>query len=444
MPTPDLAYAIGLPPKAAIEHFASKGYVLSRAWDDIADQTHARAFTVAGVMKLDVLQDIRAGLVKAQAEGKSLEQFKRDLIPLLEAKGWMGRGHVADPATGEVVGKRLTPRRLDTIYRTNLQSSFMAGRYQAQKENAGNRPYWEYVAILDSRTRPAHRALHGRIFKHDDGIWSTVYPPNGFGCRCRVRARSGRDLEREQLAVSSSEGRLDVIDQPVGRSGKTRPAVSYRDPITGERFTPDAGFGFNAGETALKPFAPPPLDELPRTFPDGIELPDLLPPTVVPASKRLARGLDPQNYGAGFKREFGLELGQSTVFRDVTGAPLVISDDLFKDGLGVWKADKDGRGPYMALLAMAVRDPDEIWLRWEPSRDKPGQWLLKRRYIKSWDLEGAEPGESPQHGLSVFEFGRDGWSGSSAMVANPARSALTRHRYIAKQRDGFLVYRRAK
>ncbi len=56
----DLSHAIGLPPAKAIEYFESKGYAMGFKWQDVWAEAHARAFTVAGVMKVDVLQDVRA------------------------------------------------------------------------------------------------------------------------------------------------------------------------------------------------------------------------------------------------------------------------------------------------------------------------------------------------------------------------------------------------
>ena len=56
----DLGYAIGLEPAKAIEYFESKGYKIGFRWQDVAAEAHAKAFTVAGVMKVDVLQDIRS------------------------------------------------------------------------------------------------------------------------------------------------------------------------------------------------------------------------------------------------------------------------------------------------------------------------------------------------------------------------------------------------
>lgn len=439
MPVPDLTHAIGLPPEKAIAYLESKGYAIGFKWQDVWAEAHARAFTVAGVMKTDVLQDVRNALTEQLQNGGTLADFQNRLQPTLEAKGWWGKGRIVDEATGEVTGKRLNPRRLETIFRTNMQSAYMAGRYQEQLANAEDRPWWEYVAVLDTRTRPAHRAMSGRVFRYDDPFWQTFYPPNGWRCRCRVRARSGRDIERNNIQTSSSTGQLETIEQPVGRKGEARPATAYRDPATGERFVTDAGFGFNPGRAALKPFTPPPLDDLPRTFPKGVELSDLPKPTTVPASRLLAKGLQPQEYAAAFLDRFGLQLGESKVFRDVAGDSLAISDDLFKTAAGDWKADKAGRGPYMSLLADAVQEPDEIWLRWEESRDQPGKWLLKRRYIKSWEIDGQN---GAQYGLSVFEFGQDGWSASTAMMANPDRGTEARRRYIEQQRDGFLRYQK--
>lgn len=435
----DLSHAIGLPPAKAIEYFESKGYAIGFKWQDVWAEAHAKAFTVAGVMKVDILQDVRNALAEQLKNGGTLADFQSRLQPILEAKGWWGKGQIVDEATGEIAGRRLNPRRLDTIFRTNMQSAYMAGRYQEQLANAEERPWWEYVAVMDSRTRPKHAAMNGRIFRYDDPFWANFYPPNGWRCRCRVRTRSGRDIERQKLQTSSSAGQMEQIEQPVGRKDETRPAMAYRDPATGERFVADAGFGFNPGQTSLKPFTPPPLDSLPKTFPRGVDLPDLPKPTPVPASRILAKGLPPQDYAAAFLARFGLQTGESKVFTDVANSPLSISDDLFKSTTGDWKADKAGRGPYMSLLADAVISPDEIWLRWEESRNNPGQWLLKRRYIKSWEIEGQN---GAQYGLSVFEHGQDGWSGSTAMMANPERGTEARRRYIEQQRDGFLLYKK--
>ncbi|HDR9033702.1 TPA: minor capsid protein [Burkholderia vietnamiensis] len=434
----DLGYAIGLEPEKAIAYFESKGYKIGFRWQDVAAEAHAKAFTVAGVMKVDVLQDIRQALTTSLKKGTTFDEFKRQLSPVLEKKGWLGQGMIVDQDTGEIEGKRLTPRRLQTIFQTNMQSAYMAGRYAAQLEQVDTHPYWEYVAVLDSRTRPAHRALAGAIYRYDDPFWQTFYPPNGYKCRCRVRTRTRAYVEQNGIPVRNSDGDLVEVEI-VDRSGAKQPALAYKDPATGQKLLPDPCFSSNPGAQWMKPFTPPPADSLPRTFPSGIELPTLPTPTPVPASSLLPAGRAPEQYAQAFLREFGLKPGQSKVFEDATRSAVTISDDLFKAGDGSWKADKDGRGAYMSLLARAIQEPDEIWLRWEESRAKPGTWLLKRRYIKSWLIDGQD---GAQYGLSVFELGQDNWTGSTAMMANIERGEEARRRYIEKQRDGFLAYRK--
>ena len=43
-------------------------------------------------------------------------------------------------------------------------------------------------------------------------------------------------MERLGLDASSSEGRMETVDQVVDRDGLTRPAPAFNDPVTGKRF----------------------------------------------------------------------------------------------------------------------------------------------------------------------------------------------------------------
>jgi SPP1 gp7 family putative phage head morphogenesis protein len=244
----DLGFATTLPPAKAIEYFESKGYVIGFNWHDVEDSAHATAFTVAGILKQDVLADVQQSLTQALKNGQTLAQFQASILPTLERKGWVGSGLKANPETGELEGKKLMPYRMETIFRTNMQSSYAAGRYQRMMENVAFRPYWEYDAIMDNRTRPAHAALNGRVFRYDDPIWTTIYPPNGYRCRCGVRARNERELEDHPIGLESSEDRMEWIDQPYGTDNETRRVQAYRDPKTGNVFTPDPGFHSNPGK----------------------------------------------------------------------------------------------------------------------------------------------------------------------------------------------------
>ncbi|WP_025377255.1 phage head morphogenesis protein [Yersinia hibernica] len=249
MPKADvnLAHAMTLKPEEAIRYFESKGYTIGFNWHDVEARAHATAFTVAGILKQDVLEDVRHSLNDSLRNGTTFEQFKKQLIPVLEQKGWMGKGLVAD-ADGVLEGKQLTPRRLKTIFQTNMQSAYNAGRYEEQLANAEFRPYWERVAVMDRLTRPKHAALNGFTARYDDPVWQFMYPPDGYRCRCRVRARSEADISRYSITVQSSQDRIETVQQAWGPND-TRTVQAFR--INGELYTPDAGFGHNPGQGNL-------------------------------------------------------------------------------------------------------------------------------------------------------------------------------------------------
>jgi len=257
----DAAYLFGLPPEQAIAYLAAKGYAITFDWHEMLDDAHARAFTVAKAMGLDILQDIRHELDRALAEGRTFRQFQQSLTPRLQAQGWWGRKEILNPETGELRTVQLgSPFRLQTIYQANLQSAYMAGRWQSQWENRAARPYLMYVAVLDSRTRPLHRALHGTIAPIDSPFWRSFYPPNGWRCRCRVRSltrdaaismvRNGQGVWVKDDGLSSKE-----VELPGGLGQTTRVAVYTGVDGLGQKFTvsPDLGWDTNPGLARWRP-----------------------------------------------------------------------------------------------------------------------------------------------------------------------------------------------
>jgi len=242
MPSPaDLTAMFGMEPENAVAYMKSKGYAITWNWQEMLDQAHDQAFTVAKAMNLDLLSDIRGALETALQDGQTLTQFIKALQPTLESQGWWGKQVIVDSNGGAEMVQLGSPRRLKTIYQTNLQSAYMAGRKASMEETTDTHPYWMYIAILDGKTRPSHRALHGQVFRHDDPIWAAIFPPNGFNCRCRVVALSEAAVKRRGLKVVSSEGRMFTETVETGidkRTGEIRTA-----PVTGIRTTDAAGKG---------------------------------------------------------------------------------------------------------------------------------------------------------------------------------------------------------
>jgi len=259
MPDPAILRALfGRPPADAIAFLKSKGLGLTWNFQEMQDDAHARTFTVAKAGKLDILADIRGALVDNLEAGGTLDDFKRNLIPTLRAKGWWGKQVAVDPDTLDAELVQLgSVRRLKTIYQTNVQSAYMAGRYKRQME-ADAFPYLQYLAVMDGKTRPSHSLLHGKIWRKDDPVWDTIYPPRGYNCRCRARALTAGQIEREGLAVSepaetvSREVRFGA-DKVTGEAFRaTQTGVKVKDAL-GKPVISWTDAGFNGSPSAGHP-----------------------------------------------------------------------------------------------------------------------------------------------------------------------------------------------
>jgi len=217
MPTPhrpELNALFDQPPAEAIAYLESKGYKIGWDWHQTLDDAHSRAFTVAKVAKLDLLQDIRQSLLTALEQGQSLEKWKAEITPILQQNGWWGKKTVINPEGQEQEVQLGSPRRLRTIYHTNMRSAYAAGRYKAMLEASATRPFWEYRHVTVINYREEHKAWNGRILRADDPFWSYAYPPSKFGCNCRVIARSAREVEGKE--VLSSDGYQTQYSEKIG------------------------------------------------------------------------------------------------------------------------------------------------------------------------------------------------------------------------------------
>ena len=260
----DLKKAFYMEPKEIVKYFESKGLKPSFDWYEVYEDAHAKAFTVAKMTQADLLKDTHDMLTTAIKEGWSEGKFKKNATELFQIKGWVGKKEVINPKTGkrtsEQSAKRSgdtfiasevktvelgTPRRIKQIFQCNMHSAYAVGKYKSQMEKSDVAPYFQYSAILDGKTRPEHKAMHGKVFRYDDPIWNTMYPPNGWHCRCTVKQLTKGDVRRKGLTVESSENHLREVTEIVG--GEEKPNTVYTFSKNGNIYElkPDAGWGTN-------------------------------------------------------------------------------------------------------------------------------------------------------------------------------------------------------
>ena len=183
-------------PQKALEYIKQKKLKPAFSYKDVWNEEHITSFTIAKVMQIDILKDMKDAVEKAIANGETLYQFKKNLLPTLYQKGWSGKQIIKDDKTGEDVEVYIdAPHRLKTIYETNLRSAYMKGRFDRSYESDAH-PYLMYRVGPSKVHRPEHLAFDGLILDKNDKFWLSHNPPNGWGCKCYTVAVSKARKER--------------------------------------------------------------------------------------------------------------------------------------------------------------------------------------------------------------------------------------------------------
>lgn len=169
-------------PKEALEFFKAKDLHPSFSYLDVSAEEHALGFTVAKSTGYDILGDVREALEEHLQGGGTLRTFSKQLEPILQKKGWWGERQVTDPETGEKVAAELgSPRRLRTIFESNMRSARAAGQWQRIQRAKRTHPYIRYGRSVSAERRREHAAWEGTILPAGDPWWDTHFPPNGWG-----------------------------------------------------------------------------------------------------------------------------------------------------------------------------------------------------------------------------------------------------------------------
>ena len=168
------------PNEAAASYIRGKAVADPKNFGNLPDQLKQRAFTVAGIEQLDALQRIRDAVAKLP-EGASWDEAKKEIAAEIS------------PFTGGDM--KAARARAEFQLRTHGFQAYAVARHQQQMEDIDVFPYWKYETVGDSRVRPGHAALDGKILRADDPWWKTHYPPWDWGCRCIVVALDEEDAQ---------------------------------------------------------------------------------------------------------------------------------------------------------------------------------------------------------------------------------------------------------
>ena len=142
-----------LPMAEALEFWLSKVKLSPREFYALAEQYRVLAFTVSRLARADMLAEIFEALYRAIQDGTSFEAWSKDLEPIWVENGWVG----------------LQAWRIDTIFRTNIQTAYNVGRYKQMMLVSDAR--WPAVREADLVLVDVPCTGTGTLRRPPDGKW---------------------------------------------------------------------------------------------------------------------------------------------------------------------------------------------------------------------------------------------------------------------------------
>jgi hypothetical protein len=332
----------GLPFKEAITFFQEKVNLPTERWNDLTGEMHARAFTVAGAGRDDLLVDLHGAVESAITDGTTLQAFRKGFDETVEKHGW------------DYNGSRNW--RTKVIFETNLRTAYQAGRYKQMidPELIKARPWWQYKHSGSANPRQAHKGWSGLILPADDPWFDAHYPPNGFGCKCRIVTLADRDLRRlgktgPDTAPTGSNDLDEGWDYNVGKAAWGRSASTTVADKKWQSITPGDWRSLNRPEQV-------PIDQV--------------------AVHRGASATSQEAMIAELEKLLG---GKEKVFSvDANGfkIPAVVNAESMGEHL------QPDRAPFLPYMLETIKNPYEVWLDFQRNT-ATGRVVLRTRLIKA-------------------------------------------------------------
>jgi hypothetical protein len=411
-----------LPFTDAIAFFRDKLSIPTSHWNDLWQDQHARAFTVAGATREGLLADIRQAVDKAISSGTTLEEFRKDFSSICDRAGWSPKG-------GEAWRARV-------IYETNLSTAYAAGHYKEMTDPdvVDERPYFRYVRSSSEHPRLAHLAWVGITLPWNDPFWSKHYPPNDWGCKCGVVSCSAKDIDRlkaEGVEIKTEAPAESTYEWTDKRTGEVHDVPKGIGP--GWAYNPGkAAWGEQQSAEAWEAWQVSGEQTWERLT-DGMAGGDWESagrPHEIPVDTPMAKfgptASSEAEVVAQLKELLG---GEQEVFSFAPSAASPgLSYDLVVNAEVLGSHIDLARASYLPFLRETVEDPFEVWMNFERNR-LTGQVRLSTRFIKRMDLRGKE-------GMLLVAQASKGCL--EAWTAIPVSASS----YLQKQRTGRLLWGR--
>lgn len=157
-------------------------------WEQLEKPLRFRAFTVARLAELDHIEKVRQTLVTALENGDGFQEKWATLRETLNTRG-----------------EDIAPGYFETVYRTNVQTAYNAGRLMQYQDNPPRA--WELLVIEDGRTSDTCKGIasligNGRALPANHPFWKKYgFPPYHFNCRTTFRAVYDNDAAVQNVPL---------------------------------------------------------------------------------------------------------------------------------------------------------------------------------------------------------------------------------------------------
>lgn len=195
------------PFKEQVDYFWSKKAVPQESLKGLEEDYHDYSFSVAGLTRADLLEDLRFIVGKAIENGEGYDDFLRKFNRAIMRKGWKP---APDPDSPEYA------RRVFNIIDTNQRQSHRAGRYQQQEVLSSKSPFrFRYWVHRDSPNfRKAHKDLHMKALEIGDPFWKKCLPSCAWGCRCDSYLATEQMLRQRGIEILKNAPNVEAIADP--------------------------------------------------------------------------------------------------------------------------------------------------------------------------------------------------------------------------------------
>lgn len=114
---------------------------------------------------------------------------------------------------------------LRTEYETCRRNVTAGAKFAQMQADQDLYPYWVYRGRMDSRERPEHVRLEGKVFRIGDAEGDKIFPPDDWNCRCAGDPVDGRYLVDNSVQPQTNAECKELLEKEVDPQFRYNPAI---------------------------------------------------------------------------------------------------------------------------------------------------------------------------------------------------------------------------